>query len=268
MEFPSVGERCSVDECKQLNFLPFVCSHCRDVFCEEHYQTGSHKCAGFRDNVTETKTKSLSYVCSDESCKDTSPIEMHCIRCKKHYCLKHRYHGCLEQSTEEKTAKLKKWQIPKKQFAEAKAIVDQEITDNLKKSKNVAMANKVRLMRIKGSAVGPKNVPMNERCYFLVYSSHKMINKHLGPSRGIYVNMTWTIGKALDSMAGILKMPNNNNIACASKLQLYHHATGALVSKEMDTLLTKLLENSELVDGQSLILEYSDSASIDTSLYK
>ncbi|XP_076650467.1 AN1-type zinc finger protein 1 [Halictus rubicundus] len=268
MEFPNVGDRCSFKECKQLNFLPFVCSHCHDVFCEEHYQTDSHKCASFRDNVTETKTKSLSYICSDESCKDTSPIEMHCIRCKKHFCLKHRYHGCLELSNEEKTTKLKKWQIPKKQFAEAKAIVDQEITDNLKKSKNIAMANKVRLMRIKGSAVGPKNVPMNERCYFLVYPSTKMVNKHLGPSRGIYVNMTWTIGKAIDSMASILKMFNNNNVAGASRLQLYHHATGALVSKEMDTLLTKLLENSELVDGQSVILEYSDSACIDTSLYK
>ncbi|XP_033322204.2 AN1-type zinc finger protein 1 [Megalopta genalis] len=268
MDFPNLGERCSVDECKRLNFLPFTCNHCRVIFCMQHFQAHSLKCESFRDNVTDTKTKSLSYICTDESCKETSPIEMNCIKCKKHFCLKHRYHGCLEYSNEEKTMKLKKWQIPKKQFAEAKAIVDQEITVSLKKSKNIAMANKVRLMRIKGSAVGPKNIPMNERCYFLVYPSPKMYNKHIGPSKGIYVNMTWTIGKAIDSLADILKMSNNNHVAGASRLQLFHHATGELVSNEMDTLLTKLLENSELVDGQSVILEYSDCVPIDTSLYK
>lgn len=265
MEFPNVGERCTVEECKQLNFLPITCSHCHDVFCEQHYLTDYHKCTSFHDNVTETKTKFSSYVCTDELCKNTSLIEMHCIKCKKHYCLKHRHHGCSEQSKEKK---LKKWQVPKNQFAEAKAIVDQEISNNLKKSKNVAMANKIRLMRIKSSAVGPKNVPTNERCYFLAFSSTKTINKHLGPARGIYVNMNWTMGKVIDSIASTLKMPNNNNLENSTKLQLYHHETGAVVTKEMNTPLTKLLESSELVDGQSVILEYSDNDYVDTSLYK
>ncbi|XP_043265886.1 AN1-type zinc finger protein 1-like [Colletes gigas] len=268
MEFPDIGTRCSIKDCKQLNFLPFVCNHCHDTFCKEHFHIASHKCSSFRENVVSTKTKASNYVCSDESCKETSPIEMQCIKCKKHFCLQHRYHGCLEYTNEEKTTKLKKWQIPKKQFAEAKAIVDQEISDTLKKSKNIAMANKVRLMRIKGSAVGPKNVPMNERCYFLVYLSTKVPNKNLGPSKGIYVNINWTIGKAIDSMADILKISNNNNVLGVSKLQLFHHLTGTLVCNEMDTLLTKLFEKSELVDGQSVILEYSDTTAVDISLYK
>lgn len=143
MEFPDTGERCSIKDCKQLNFLPFVCYHCHDTFCKDHFHITSHKCSSFHDNIVCTKTKSSNYVCSDESCKETSPIEMRCIKCKKHFCLQHRYHGCLEYTNKEKTTKLKKWQIPKKQFAEAKAIVDQEISDSLKKSKNTAMANKV-----------------------------------------------------------------------------------------------------------------------------
>ncbi|XP_015439386.1 PREDICTED: AN1-type zinc finger protein 1-like isoform X1 [Dufourea novaeangliae] len=268
MEFPDLGERCSIQDCKQLNFLPFVCNHCHNIFCKEHFHIATHKCTGIQDNVASTKPKISSYVCFDESCKETSPIEMLCVKCQKHFCLQHRYHGCLEYSNEEKTTKLKKWQIPKKQFAEAKAIVDQEITDTLNKSKNTALANKIRLMRIKGSAVGHKNVPMNERCYFLVYPSTKISNTNIGPSKGIYVNVNWTIGKAIDSMAGILKLSNNNNGTGASRLQLFHHATGALICNEMDTLLTKLLGNSELVDGQSVILEYSDGMSVDTSLYK
>lgn len=123
-------------------------------------------------------------------------------------------------------------------------------------------------MRIKGTAVGPKNVPMNERCYFLVYLPTTTPNKHIGPSKGIYVNMNWPVGKAIDSIADILKISNNNNVAGACKLQLFHHTTGTLICNEMDIPLTKLLENSELIDGQSVILEYSDSLFVDISLYK
>ncbi|XP_006563431.1 AN1-type zinc finger protein 1 [Apis mellifera] len=268
MEFPNIGARCSIKDCKQLNFLPFECNHCHDLFCKEHFHVSSHKCLSFKDKITYTKIKASNYICSEEFCKEISPIEMQCIKCKKHFCLQHRYHGCLEYTNEEKTTKLKKWQIPKKQFAEAKAIVDEEISNTLKKSKNTAMANKVRLMRLKGSAVGVKNIPMNERCYFLVYLPTTISNKHIGPSKSIYVNINWTIGKAIDSIADILKISNNNNLAKACKLQLFHYATGALICNEMNMLLTKLFENSELVDGQSIILEYSNSTFVDYTLYK
>ena len=123
-------------------------------------------------------------------------------------------------------------------------------------------------MRIKGSAVGPKNVPMDERCYFLVYLPTTVFNKHIGPSKGIYVNMNWTSGKAIDSIADILKISNNNNVAGAFKLQLFHHTTGALICNEMNTPLIRLFEDSELIDGQSVILEYSNSMFVDTTLYK
>ena len=63
-------------------------------------------------------------------------------------------------------------------------------------------------MRLKGSAVGVKNIPMNERCYFLVYLPTTISNKHIGPSKSIYVNINWTIGKAIDSIADILKISN------------------------------------------------------------
>lgn len=123
-------------------------------------------------------------------------------------------------------------------------------------------------MRLKGSAVGVKNIPMNERCYFLVYLPTTISNKHIGPSKSIYVNINWTIGKAIDSIADILKISNNNNLARTCKLQLFHYATGALICNEMNMLLTKLFENSELIDGQSVILEYSDSTFVDYTLYK
>lgn len=144
MEFPATGEQCSVADCKLLDCLPFVCEHCQATFCKEHFNMVSPECL-----KTETAKfvvgQSASFLCSKESCKDTSPVEMPCIKCKRHFCVAHRHHECSELSEAEKTQKLKKWQIPKKQFAEAKVIVDQQIADSLRKSKNTTLANKVLL---------------------------------------------------------------------------------------------------------------------------
>lgn len=134
------------------------------------------------------------------------------------------------------------------------------------------MANKVQLMRVKGSAIGPKSVPTSERSYFLVHLPLTVKNKHIGTSKGAFVNAQWTIGKCIDSIADTLKVPNNNNNATATnKLRLFHHSNGALISDEMDTPLTKLFEDSVLVDGQRVILEYCNNNIVDTldsSLYK
>lgn len=145
MEFPQLGENCAVADCKQIDFLPFVCSHCSVVFCKNHFQAFSHNCPKCVDKYVENPAESTlkNFKCSQESCEESSPVEIACVECKKHYCVGHRYHGCLEMSQEEKLSKLKKWQRPKAEFAIAKTAVDEQVKEALKKSKNVAMANKV-----------------------------------------------------------------------------------------------------------------------------
>lgn len=145
MEFPKTGDHCSMKDCKLLDFLPFVCEHCQATFCKEHFHMVSHECFAKAKSTTPNQEKSVNFLCSKESCREASLIEMPCVTCKRHFCVEHRHHGCSELNETEKTQKLKKWQIPKKQFAEAKAVVDQQIADSLKKSKNTAMANKVIL---------------------------------------------------------------------------------------------------------------------------
>jgi len=230
----------------------------------------SHMCSK-TEGAKSTVEQSPSFLCSKESYKETSPVEMSCVKCKQHFCVPHRHHGCLELSETEKTQKLKKWQIPKKQFAEAKAIVDQQIADSLKKSKNTILANKVQLMRVKCSAIGPKNVPTSERSYFLVHLPLTVKNKHIGTSKGAFVNVHWTFGKCIDSIADTLKVPNNINTVTTNKLKLFRHSTGDLICSKMDTPLTKLFEDSAIFDGERVILEYSDNVPndvIDSSLYK
>ncbi|XP_007028784.2 PREDICTED: zinc finger AN1 and C2H2 domain-containing stress-associated protein 11 [Theobroma cacao] len=43
-EFPDLGKHCSVEDCKQIDFLPFTCDRCRLVFCLEHRSYIKHSC--------------------------------------------------------------------------------------------------------------------------------------------------------------------------------------------------------------------------------
>ncbi|KAF9596042.1 hypothetical protein IFM89_006969 [Coptis chinensis] len=43
-EFPDLGKHCSVDICKQIDFLPFTCDRCYQVFCLEHRSFARHQC--------------------------------------------------------------------------------------------------------------------------------------------------------------------------------------------------------------------------------
>ncbi|XP_020607602.1 AN1-type zinc finger protein 2A-like [Orbicella faveolata] len=41
----SIGKHCSLASCKRLDFLPFQCSHCKEVFCLEHRTPEEHQCS-------------------------------------------------------------------------------------------------------------------------------------------------------------------------------------------------------------------------------
>lgn len=141
MEFPETGEECAEKLCKQLDFLPFTCPRCSLIFCKQHLQPDSHHCAKYHDNYVVEKTKTKTHKC--DLCETRTPCEMPCVKCKKHFCLAHRHHGCLDPTEEERTKDLDKYLKPKRDFVEAKKVVEQEVMKNLNKSKNTAMANKV-----------------------------------------------------------------------------------------------------------------------------
>uniref|UniRef100_A0A4W5L6X4 Zinc finger, AN1-type domain 2A n=1 Tax=Hucho hucho TaxID=62062 RepID=A0A4W5L6X4_9TELE len=43
MEFPDLGEHCSENSCKQLDFLPMRCDACEEIFCKDHITYANHK---------------------------------------------------------------------------------------------------------------------------------------------------------------------------------------------------------------------------------
>ncbi|XP_063993500.1 AN1-type zinc finger protein 1-like [Diachasmimorpha longicaudata] len=265
MEFPRVGTHCAVESCKQDDFLPFKCTHCSTIFCKNHFNTISHDCKSCPDNIVAEPRKFEGFICSQEECKSTSAVEMNCVECKKHFCLAHRHHGCLEMSQDEIAKRLREWEKPKEDFRSAKSAVDAVIAENLKKSKKIEMANKVQLMRLKGKAVGSQNIPTVDRRYLQVY--FPLITCKTAPA-AVFVNVQWTLGKTIDSIAEILKIRNSNNLADSVKLKLFHHRTGDVLGERMDTALSDLFTKGQLVDGQSVIFEYSNENKVDFSSYK
>ncbi|KAK9671044.1 hypothetical protein RND81_12G002900 [Saponaria officinalis] len=41
---PNLGEHCSLPDCRQIDFLPFSCDRCRQVFCLDHRSYTQHHC--------------------------------------------------------------------------------------------------------------------------------------------------------------------------------------------------------------------------------
>ncbi|XP_011078901.1 zinc finger AN1 and C2H2 domain-containing stress-associated protein 16 [Sesamum indicum] len=50
---PNLGKHCSVDDCRQIDFLPFTCDCCRQIYCLEHRSYSRHQCIKAKEcNVT------------------------------------------------------------------------------------------------------------------------------------------------------------------------------------------------------------------------
>jgi predicted nucleic acid binding AN1-type Zn finger protein len=129
MEFPGLGQQCSFDECRQLDFLPVKCDLCKKIFCSEHYKYESHNCpTAYQKNVqvpicplcnapvpgradelpdirvgrhidsdcssdraVTHRKKVYANRCTLKGCKQKEMIPVVCDRCGQNYCLKHRH---------------------------------------------------------------------------------------------------------------------------------------------------------------------------------
>ncbi|CAF1078289.1 unnamed protein product [Rotaria magnacalcarata] len=130
MEFPHIGEHCSVTTCHRLDFLPMKCDSCAAILCKDHIKYDEHQCPlAHRKNVQvpicplcnqavplqhrdqppdhavsdhidrdcksdpamKKRRKIYSNKCSFNSCKQREAIQVNCNKCLKTFCLKHRF---------------------------------------------------------------------------------------------------------------------------------------------------------------------------------
>ncbi|KAG0309021.1 zinc finger, AN1-type domain [Dissophora globulifera] len=133
MEFPSIGKHCSDHSCSQLDFLPYTCQYCSQIFCQDHWRLETHQCPNKNDAVLKdqrvpvcplcdkpvpikkgedpnlrmeqhiaagcpepasTVSKPIyTNSCNAKGCKNRSAIPVVCQKCRLNYCLKHRLEG-------------------------------------------------------------------------------------------------------------------------------------------------------------------------------
>ncbi|XP_068239813.1 AN1-type zinc finger protein 1-like [Palaemon carinicauda] len=251
MEFPELGKQCQVSSCQQLDFLPIKCHFCSALFCKDHFPPQYHDCTGDYNNIVDKGPGGgpLRYPCELQGCKDGELAPVICIVCSKNFCLAHRHrddHGCATNEPQNNT------------LAEAAAKV-QKITERLdaadsKKGqgrKSDKLSAKVQLMKLKQKSLGQGDLPQDERLYFLVF----LPKTHSVPTQAVYVSHHWSIGKSIDTIATISKVPNRNNVVGADKLVLFRASDGSHLGA-MDVTLKSLVNEGELFNGQSLIMEY------------
>ncbi|KAM7268270.1 hypothetical protein ACFE04_010436 [Oxalis oulophora] len=127
--FPDLGKHCHLADCRLLDFLPFTCDSCRQVFCLEHKNYKSHDCpiginnknrrvticetCGISIEVTgcdgeaeklilekhqksgtcDPKKKKKKPTCPVKRCRETLSFSNSniCKNCEITFCLRHRF---------------------------------------------------------------------------------------------------------------------------------------------------------------------------------
>lgn len=247
MEFPTLGDRCAVTDCGQLDFLPVGCSACGATFCKDHYLPFQHSCPASSlpqrpDGGSQDSQPPPLPVCALTSCRTKELVEMLCPHCQLHFCLQHRHqvdHNCVHYAP------------PQERMVQTAALVQQiqEKAANKKPTrqgvKSDQLAAKVQLMKLKQKSKGLTELPAQERVYFLV----ELPLEGKAPE-AVFVSSTWSIGKCVDYIASLCRIPNYNNQAGRP------HLTLGSFSDRMDVILKDLLDGQLLYNGQTISLHY------------
>lgn len=248
MEFPSLGERCSMAMCQQLDLLPIRCSYCQKHFCKAHFQPFDHSCSSYHDlssKLLETPSPEM-HICSLSNCSAKELICMSCSFCDLHFCLQHRH------QVDHQCSKLEK---PVEKMVQTAELVKQIQLKNMGKKtcrgvKSEKLAAKVQLMKLKQNSTGVNELPAEERVYFSVQTT-------LQVQVAVFVSKFWSMGKCIDYIASASKTANFNNIAGKPHLNLFSPA-GDCLSENKDVTIAELIDEETLFNGQTVVMKYVD----------
>ncbi|XP_007461756.1 PREDICTED: AN1-type zinc finger protein 1 isoform X2 [Lipotes vexillifer] len=239
-----IGQHCRVEQCRQRDFLPFVCDGCSGIFCLEHRSRESHSCPEVTVIERLKSDTHTSHPCSFKDCAERALVPIMCPYCEKNFCLRHRHqsdHECEEL------------EIPKSRMAATqklvKDIIDSKTGETASKrrkgAKNSETAAKVALMKLKMHANGDKSLPQ----VFLPKGSKEK-------SKPMFFCQQWSIGKVIDFAASLASLKNDNNKLTPKKLRLCHSTSGEALPLDhiLETWIAK--EDCPLYSGGNIILEY------------
>uniref|UniRef100_A0A6J0T799 AN1-type zinc finger protein 1 isoform X1 n=1 Tax=Pogona vitticeps TaxID=103695 RepID=A0A6J0T799_9SAUR len=250
-----IGQHCQVEDCGQLDFLPFICDGCSGCFCLQHRSRAAHNCSGANLKSEDLKPDHhKSILCTYKGCEGRELVPVLCAYCEKHFCLRHRH-----QSDHE----CEKLEIPKPRMAATQQLV-RDIVESKKGgtaskrcrgAKNNETAAKVALMKLKMHACGDVSLPQTERIYFQVFLPKETKEK----SKPMFFCSRWSIGRVIDSAASLAKLKNDNNRSAAKKLRLCHAASGEALPLDHSLASWINCKETPLYNGGNIILEYLDN---------
>ncbi|XP_022344600.2 AN1-type zinc finger protein 1-like [Crassostrea virginica] len=264
-EFLNLGKHCSLDGCKQIDFLPFTCTSCQKVFCLDHKFPDDHSCTEFASDSPHVEyTGTKGYSCSFTECSARELMPVVCDKCLKNFCLRHRHqndHKC--EKLEEKITPTKTAEHVQQILASKKLDVNPKKPRGKKSSKTAA---KVALMKMKLHAVGDTKIPDFDRVYLQVVLPGGAVSK--GTTKPLFFSKTWSVGRVIDAVADRAGISNTNNTGSSQKLRLFSMDSGCLLP--IDQTVDALLQNETFFNGGTVILErVTDEVNvINTELYQ
>lgn len=264
-EVEAIGAHCQAAFCRQLDFLPFKCESCKGSYCLDHRTETAHACpkegewarrraeanrgpptttTGFK-GPTKPSILSHEQQCSDPSCKTliNTPLVtgVHCDKCRRSYCLKHRFtyeHNCEnltplgtgkngQQTQKEKGMaaldKLKAWGLSKKASLPTPKVPQTP-------ARKSAAASVTAINALKRTAKGDDKIPQDKRLYLYVEASSDTITAKI-PKGNFFYSSEYSVGRVLDLAAKSLQVQNVNNRSESEedKLRVFHVEGGTLL---------------------------------------
>ncbi|SCU95903.1 LANO_0E11804g1_1 [Lachancea nothofagi CBS 11611] len=221
-----VGTHCAF--CRQLDFLPFHCKHCDGDFCGTHRTPQTHRCKKWRESDQE----------QDE---DREPGKAPTNSNGKYFAslLPEKGHVRVQQASQPKPqAPLANLSVRDRleaagqgsALAKLKSFFGRRTAKSQSTSRRSAKSGPaqrlIEIAQLKKTAKGDPNIPLPNRVYvycYVVESRDENLRHEL------FVNKLWPVGRALDSIAHLLDVPNKNAQDLSStgdKLFLYRDNNG------------------------------------------
>lgn len=288
MELPHIGQACVV--CNRNDYLPFKCSHCYKTVCVDHKADHGSECplnqTNFKLDNNKQPSESLKKAC-DFCKKITLKLELvECAFCKGNHCLYHRHqvqHECPELAKshearkkedearivrqKEALMKLKSLGQKSPDTQTSQPVISREYQDRagLFKARNrLAMAKRIRVMRIKHTARGPPNILDEDKIYFEIKFLHEPLSSLSAATKAgscirIFTTAKHTIGRMVDWAADELRLTNKNHIANADQLvfKKYMDNNNETIMLDNQVNFKYYLDSCQLEDGDELLITYA-----------
>ncbi|ODV80385.1 uncharacterized protein CANTADRAFT_49939 [Suhomyces tanzawaensis NRRL Y-17324] len=227
-----IGKNCS--KCNQLDFLPFQCEFCNQVFCSNHRTLDQHDCKGKakfeKGKVISRHSDHLGSVQSlfpdRDANKRTVEQKLAAAKPKPTTILETQFRvGDVAKNASNAFSKFNKFlKLQKKKNLSSGSTLGKLFTSSTKTPKPKPTNSVVDLALLRKLAKGDIKVAVGDRIYiWCLYINPKNTDSETVESeelskinidkdkKPIYISKNWPVGRALDSIADQLSIRNFNN---------------------------------------------------------